>query len=303
MKPVIVVGHAALDRIYRIERFPAEPTKVRALEHIEAGGGMGANAAVTIARLGGAVELWGRVGDDEVGRKIRRLLRKDGVDTRFVRYADGFSATSAILVDARGERLIVSHRDRAMSMSADWLPYDRVARAGAVLSDLRWFEATRLAFHEARSHKVPTVIDADLGGGEQLPEFLPLSDYAIFSAPEIERFLPAMDDMARLGAVLERGVTHAGVTRGAKGYYWRNRDGRSGFQPAFPVEVRDTTGAGDAFHGAFTWALAAGGDDASCARVASAVAAMKCRRLGARAGLPTASELDTFLSGLNQPPA
>jgi sulfofructose kinase len=57
---IICVGHAALDRIYRIEAFPPEPTKVRALEHIEAGGGMAANAAVAIARLGGRAELRAR---------------------------------------------------------------------------------------------------------------------------------------------------------------------------------------------------------------------------------------------------
>jgi len=66
-KRIICVGHAALDRIYRIEAFPPEPTKVRALEHVEAGGGMAANAAVTIARLGGKAELWSRTGDDAAG--------------------------------------------------------------------------------------------------------------------------------------------------------------------------------------------------------------------------------------------
>lgn len=295
MKPVIVVGHAALDRIYRIERFPTEPTKVRALEHVEAGGGMGANAAATVARLDGKVELWGRVGDDEVGRKILAMLEADGVDTRHVRAVRGFSATSAILVDARGERLIVSHRDQTIATDCDWLPYDRIASAGAVLSDLRWFEATEASFRVARAKGIPTAIDADLGSGDQLPHFLPLTDYAIFSAPEIERFLPDLDDMDRLARVLDLGVRHAGVTRGARGYTWRNRDGAAGHQPAFKVEVVDTTGAGDAFHGAFVWALANGHDDATAARLASAVAAMKCRRLGARAGLPTARELKEFL--------
>ncbi len=296
MKPVIVVGHAALDRIYRIDKFPAEPTKVRALEHIEAGGGMGANAAVTIAKLGGKVELWGRVGSDEVGKKILKLLKSAGVDIKHVRAIDGFSATSAILVDGKGERLIVSHRDRKMDMACDWLPFDRIARAGAVLSDLRWFEATRHAFKCAREAGIPTVIDADLGGGDQLPEFLPLSDYAIFSAPELDRYLPDLSDDERLKRVLDLGVTHAGVTRGAKGYFWRNRSGQSGHQPAFPVDVVDTTGAGDTFHGAFTWGLARGLNDAECARVASAAAAMKCRKLGARAGLPSAPELEAFLA-------
>jgi sulfofructose kinase len=257
---------------------------------------MGANAAVTIARLGGKVELWSRVGKDDAGTKIRKVLKADGVDTRFVRAVDGRSATSAILVDAKGERLIVSDRDREMSMECEWLPFERIARAGAMLSDLRWFEATRRAFKLAREAGVATVIDADLGGGDQLPEFLPLSDYAIFSAPELERYLPGLSDDERLQRVLALGVRHAGVTRGAKGYFWRNRSGHCGHQAAFPVDVIDTTGAGDAFHGAFTWAVARGLGDAECARAAAAVSAMKCRKLGARAGLPSAPELEAFLA-------
>jgi len=296
LKPVVVVGHAALDRIYRIAQFPLEPTKVRALEHVEAGGGMGANAAVTIARLGGKVDLWGRVGTDEVGATIRKQLKADGVRISHVRAVAGRSATSAILVDGKGERLIVSDRDHAMSMECGWLPFERIARAAAVLSDLRWFEATREAFRIARGLGVPTVIDADLGGGEQLPEFLPLADYAIFSAPEIERYLPGLSDEERLQRVLALGVRHAGVTRGAKGYIWRNREGHGGHQTGYKVDVVDTTGAGDAFHGAFTYGLAAGLDDADCARLAAAVAAMKCRKLGARAGLPTLEQVRAFMA-------
>src|SRR5258708_23799958 len=71
-KRIICVGHAALDRIYRIEAFPPEPTKVRALEHVEAGGGMAANASVAIARLGGKAEVWRRTGDDAPAGAIRR---------------------------------------------------------------------------------------------------------------------------------------------------------------------------------------------------------------------------------------
>src|SRR6185503_19073826 len=82
---------------------------------------------------------------------------------------------------------------------------------------------------------------------------------------------------------------------GAKGYSWKTQDVRAGHQEAFPVDVVDTTGAGDAFHGAFALALASGCSDEECARVASAVAALKCGRLGARAGIPTALELDAFL--------
>lgn len=297
MRPVICVGHAALDYVYRIEAFPPEPTKVRSLEHIESGGGMAANAAATIARLGGNVELWSRTGGDSAGERIHKFLKAEGVDIEHVRtFEHARSSTSAVIVDKNGERLIIGERDHAMPMDAGWLPLDRIAGASAVLSDLRWVEGTLAAFTKARALGVPTLLDADLGGGGLLGDFLPLADYAIFSAPALDNFAPGLDEHAQLQAVLARGVRHAGVTRGAAGYSWLARGGASGRQPAFEMEVIDTTGAGDAFHGAFAWALAEGHGPGDCARIAAAASALKCRRLGARAGLPTRAELEEFLA-------
>ena len=185
-----------------------------------------------------------------------------------------------------------------MSMDSSWLPLERIAGAAAVLSDLRWLEGTRDAFKEARARGVPTLLDADLGGGvgALLAEFLGLTDYAIFSGPALDIFAPGMDERAQLESVLALGVRHAGVTRGADGYAWLSKSGATGHQPGFAAEIVDTTGAGDAFHGAFAWALADGRPAAECARIAAAVAALKCRKLGARAGLPTRAELDEFLA-------
>jgi sulfofructose kinase len=297
VKPIICVGHAALDHVYRIEAFPPEPTKVRSLEHIESGGGMAANAAAAIAKLGGKVELWSRTGADAAGERIRAFLAAEGVDVSHVKVHDGArSSTSAVIVDSKGDRLIIGERDHAMSMDSSWLPLERIEGAAAVMSDLRWVEGTRDAFTAARAKRVPTLLDADLGGGGVLQEFLCLADYAIFSGPALDEFAADGDDATRLAAVLRLGVTHAGVTRGSSGYSWISADGESGPQPAFDSEIVDTTGAGDAFHGAFAWALAQGGSAADCARIAAAVSALKCRRLGARSGLPTIDELNTFLS-------
>jgi sulfofructose kinase len=296
LKPIICVGHAALDYVYRIEAFPPEPTKVRSLEHIESGGGMAANAAAAIARLGGRVELWSRTGGDDAGQRIHAFLAADGVDTTYVRtFEHARSSTSAVIVDNKGERLIIGERDHAMPMDAAWLSLDRIAGAAAVVSDLRWLEGTREAFRTARAHGVPTLLDADLGGGGLLAEFLCLADYAIFSGPALDAYAPDMDERAQLEHVLAAGVRHAGVTRGAEGYSWLGQNG-AGFQPSFPAEVVDTTGAGDAFHGAFAWALAEGRPARDCARIAAATAALKCRRLGARAGLPTRAEMEEFLA-------
>ena len=299
-KRIICVGHAALDRIYRIDAFPAQPTKVRALEHIETGGGMAANAAVAIARLGGAAELWSRVGDDNAGHTIRAGLRAERVDVRYVQAFEGArSSTSAIIVDDKGERLIVGQRDAGMPSGTSWLPLERIKTADAVVGDVRWLEGVRAAFAQARKDRVPTLLDADLGAREALPGLLRLADYAIFSAPALRDFAPAATDAERLEHVLSLGPRHVGVTLGAEGYLWRERGSTgqvTGQVPAFSVTVTDTTGAGDAFHGTFALMLAEGRPPPESARLAAAAAALKCTRLGSRAGLPSRAEREAFES-------
>jgi sulfofructose kinase len=295
MSRVICLGHAALDRIYRIEAFPPHPTKVRALEHVESGGGMAANAAATIARLGGKVELWSRIGEDDAGVKIRTGLKAYGVDIRHVQMFDeGRSSTSAIIVDDAGERLIVGNRDTNMPSGTSWLPLERVAKAAAVLADVRWLEGVRALFTRARAVGVPTILDADLGAREALAEILELTDYAIFSEPALRDFAQGAEIPDALARVATMGPRHAGVTLGARGYTWTGEHG-SGHMPGFAVDVVDTTGAGDAFHGAFTFALVEGLELAACARFACAAAALKCTRLGSRAGLPRRREVEALL--------
>lgn len=294
---IICVGHAALDRIYRIQAFPPTQTKVRALEHVESGGGMAANAAVAIARLGGKAELWSRVGDDAAGQTIRDGLKANRVDQRYVQAFEGArSSTSAILVDGHGHRLIVGDRDTGMPGETSWLPLERIAEAAVVLGDLRWLEGVRAAFTEARRAGVPTILDADLGARDALSDILPVTDYAVFAQPALDDFLSQGTRAEKLAKVLAFGPRYAGVTMGEQGYVWQEAGGAQGAQPAFAVEVVDTTGAGDAFHGAFALAVAQRRPAADCARRAAAVAALKCQRLGSRAGLPDVRTLDAFLA-------
>lgn len=294
--PIICIGHAALDRIYRIGAFPPKPSKVRATEHVESGGGMAANAAATIGTLGGNVELWSRVGGDAAGRRIRAGLKQANVDIRYVEtFDEGRSSTSAIIVDADGERMVVGVRDPNIPAGTSWLPTERIASAGLVLADLRWLEAVRSVFAQARADHVPTVLDADVGARGSLTELLGLTDYAIFSEAALAEYLPDMDQQARLERVMLLGPRHAGVTLGRGGYVWLDPFG-GGSCESFDVDVIDTTGAGDAFHGAFALALNENQPIAECARFASAVAALKCTRLGSRAGLPTRPQVDRFLA-------
>jgi sulfofructose kinase len=239
------------------------------------------------------------VGDDNAGQTIRAGLRAEKVDVRYVQAFEGArSSTSAIIVDDKGERLIVGQRDAGMPSGTSWLPLERIKTAQVVVGDVRWLEGVRTVFTEARKDKVLTLLDADLGAREALPGLLALTDYAIFSAPSLRDLVPAGTDAERLAHVLTLGCRHAGVTLGAEGYLWREQGGggptSASHVPAFSVGVTDTTGAGDAFHGAFALMLAEGRPAADCARRAAAAAALKCTRLGSRAGLPLRAELEAF---------
>jgi sulfofructose kinase len=167
------------------------------------------------------------------------------------------SSTSAIIVDGKGERLIVGQRDAGMPSGTSWLPLERIKEADAVLGDVRWLEGIRAVFTRARKEKVPTILDADLGAREALGGILKLTDYAIFCAPALREFAPTGSNADRLEHVLSLGPRHAGVTLGREGYLWRERK-ENGKVPGFSVSVTDTTGAGDAFHGAFALMVAEG---------------------------------------------
>lgn len=229
--------------------------------------------------------------------KIRRGLTAAGVDARYVQaFDEARSSTSAIIVDSKGERLIVGARDINMPSGTSWLPLERVAGAAAALGDMRWLEAVRVVFARARQEAVATVLDADVGAREALGEILALTDHAIFSEPALRDFMPGGGFEARLQRVLSFGPRHAGVTLGSGGYLWADRCG-GGRCAGFPVDVVDTTGAGDAFHGAYTLALVEGEPVARCAAFACGAAALKCTRLGSRAGLPNRADLEAFVAG------
>ncbi|MEO1204716.1 MAG: PfkB family carbohydrate kinase [Pseudomonadota bacterium] len=295
-KCIIVIGHAALDEVYRVAHLPTTPGKFRAFEHRTCGGGSAANAACAVARLDGWAAFWGRTGDDLAGTRIRSSLVDCGVDVNALRAFNGARTSQcAVVVDSCGERMVITERDHAMPMKPDWLPIANVGQSHAVLSDLTWHEATVAAFSAAREHRVPTIIDADVASGLPSQDILQLTDYAIFSQAALEQVFEGDTTSALLSHVCALRVPYAGVTLGAGGYQWLRWNEHIAAQPAFEVEAIDTTGAGDAFHGAFAWAVARGLDDRECARLASAAAAMSCRALGARTALPTVSELDVFL--------
>jgi sulfofructose kinase len=290
---IICLGLSALDQIWRVnELFDGGSEKIKSVEYATIGGGMAANAAVTVSRLGGHSMFWGRAGADAAGLEMRRAFEADGVDVaQFRLFPEGASSVSGIVIDAAGERQIVNFRGR-FPETADWLRLEQVVTASAVLADPRWVSGAVALFGAARRTGIPTVLDADVADEEVFRELLPLSDHAVFSEPALAHFAGSVLDDA-LAKVAKFGCRVAAVTRGGSGVTWRV-DGTVRSAPACAVNAIDTIGAGDVFHGAYAFAVGAGLSLDDIIAFASAAAALKCTRRGARAGIPTLQDCLAF---------
>lgn len=291
---IVSLGIATLDRAWAVERIPDRPVKVTASAFRESGGGMAANAAVTIAALGGRAELWSRLGDDAAGQWLLAELEKRGVATDGVRMiAGGATACSAIMVDGSGERMLSVFRGRGLDADPSWLPLDRLDRVAAVMADNRWREGALALFDAAGKRGIPRILDGDVGEPEALAALAGRADHVIFSAGGLAQFTGIEgDDGLRRATKKVRGVV--GVTRGAEGFAWLE-NGAVRHASGFRIDARDTTGAGDAFHAAYALAIARGETVAQAAHFANAAAALKCAKGNGWDGLPMADEVETLM--------
>ncbi|EMM5418807.1 sulfofructose kinase [Citrobacter amalonaticus] len=295
MTRIACVGITVQDRIYSLKELPDGGGKYQSNQYIETGGGPAATAAVAIARLGVDVDFIGRVGDDSCGNTLLNELQSWGVNTAFCRqYPNARSSQSAILVDQHGERIIVNYPSPDLDTDAQWLEAIDFTRYDIVLADVRWHEGTLKSFALARAAGVMTLLDADMTPQDITP-LVALADHAVFSTPGLKRM--TSQDNAEQGLIMAAQHTQGKVyvTLGNEGSLWlENEQLRQ--QPAFSVNVVDTTGAGDVFHGAMAVALAEKMPTIQAIRFASAVAAMKCTKAGGRAGIPNREQTESFLS-------
>ncbi|MBC9891291.1 sugar kinase [Salmonella enterica subsp. enterica serovar Panama] len=295
MVRIACVGITVMDRIYYVEGLPTEGGKYVAKRYTEVGGGPAATAAVAAAKLGAQVDFIGRVGDDDTGNSLLAELESLGVNTRHNRrYTQAMSSQSAIMVDAKGERIIVNYPSPDLLPDAGWLNDIDFSQWDVVLADVRWHDGAKQAFTLARQAGVMTVLDGDITP-QDISELVALSDHAAFSEPGLARLTGMSEaiDALKKAQMLTNG--HVYVTRGSEGCNWPEKAAVR-HQPGFTVEVVDTTGAGDVFHGALAFGLASGYAIEEAVRFASGVAALKCTRPGGRAGIPDCEQTRSFLS-------
>lgn len=295
---VLGVGECSLDTWLEVDALPAAGAKAAVSDWRELPGGQVATATLAAARLGLRAAYAGVVGDDAVAARVLAPLRAASVDCSRVRVAAGARTRAAVIVVERasGERAVLGYRDPKLAAEGAALAALSLDDARLLLLDASDFAVALPLARAARARGLPVVLDIDTPS-EPAEELLACVDFPVVSQGFAARAYGSADAaLARLAAL---GARLPVVTCGAGGALavW---GGRRLASPAFAVAAVDTTGAGDAFHGAFAWGLLEGLDAVQLLRAANAAAALACTGRGAQGSLPDRARLDALLAS---PPA
>ncbi|MGC9319966.1 MAG: carbohydrate kinase family protein [Armatimonadota bacterium] len=293
---VIALGGVCWDLLGIIPFYPGLDEKVAMSELSQQGGGQAGTGIATVARLGGRAAIFARIGGDDFGRHIRRTFEEEGVDTTWlVEVPDATSQFAFCAIDEKtGKRTIFYIHGTKGKFAPEDLDREALLDCRCLLVDGHHNVAAAAAVRWAREAGLPVVLDLERPQAQD--EML----VANASHPIVpERYalqLTGEEHIEQAGrAMLERGPEVVVVTRGPGGSV-AFTDNEVIREPAIPVEpIVDTTGAGDVFHGAFAYGIALGYDLRENLRFSSAVAAIKCRSLGGRAGIPTMPQVREFL--------
>ena len=286
---IVGLGLNAMDTICVAPQFPRANTKTAMREVRVEPGGQVATALATCTRLGLRARYIGSVGTDHWGQAQIASLREENLELH-IRQVEGAASQVAVIIveEGVGERTILWRRDPRLQYPVNQLRRDLITSGRILHLDGCDTEAALQAARWAREAGIPVVVDIDEVYDESTHELLRSVDYLIASAD----FAQDPYELAN-----RYGCPVVGITRGVEGSVFLDR-GQLIESPAFKVPVADTTGAGDVFHGAFIFGVLQKWSLKDVIRFAHAVAAMKCRQIGARRGIPTLSQVREFLNGL-----
>jgi sugar/nucleoside kinase (ribokinase family) len=286
-------GLNAVDHLCVVSGFPERDTKPRVDDFARAPGGQAASAMVLLSRLGLRAKYVGKVGGDEIGAFSLESIRSEGVDVTDVVTVPGVTNQIAmVIVDRKNaERTILWHRPAEIATTPSEITPEKVARGRVLLVDGHDAPAAARAAEIAKEHGIPVVMDAE-SVKEGTGDVVRNTDVLIASRRFPRRFTGASHIDAAIDAIRDLGPRVVVVTLGSLGAVAMVADGSVWASPAYGVDVADTTGAGDTFHGAFIYGLLEGWSVERTLDFANAAAALCCTELGARGG---ARSLDDVL--------
>ncbi|MGA2064477.1 MAG: PfkB family carbohydrate kinase [Thermoguttaceae bacterium] len=296
---ILGLGCTAIDDVLYVDAYPAADGKAQVRRRGRQCGGLTAMALAAGAGLGCRAAYAGTLGRDELSQFVLQWLRLAGIDTQYVCFReDARPIRSVVVVDeGRQTRAILFDIEGVFGADPFWPREEVIRSARVLLVDHYGIEGMIRAAEVARSAGIPVVADLESGDSPRLPSLLGLVDHLILSRGFACSLSGASDPAAAVRALWAPGRRAAVVTCGADGCWYSSgrAPGQAVHQPAFAVEAADTTGCGDVFHGAYAAALVDGLDVPAAVRFASAAAALKATRRGARAGMPSRAEVEGLL--------
>jgi len=296
---VVGFGTNAVDYLIVVPQYPPFNSKIRLTDYVQAAGGEIATTMVGLQRLGLKTTYIGRFGDDREGDFGLQTLRDEDVDVQFAERIEGARTQIAfIVIDERsGERTVIWERDARLAYTAKDAPVEAAA-SGKILHFTPHDAAACLQMAKA-AKAAGAVVSIDIDNiFDGVEELLPHVDIFISSADFPEKLIGIEDREKSIREINRRfGCAIVGMTLGEKGSLLLCENEfieTDGF--AVPGGCKDTTGAGDSFRVGLLYGLLKGESVETAAKMANAVAALKCRALGARTALPVENELLSFLN-------
>jgi sulfofructose kinase len=288
---VLCVGAASYDLVFHVDHHPQPDEKVVAESFIQCGGGPAANASVTVSRMGLKSAFAGYLGWDLFGRLHMEELQSAGVNTELVVRGEYPTPVSSVWVKLSGERSLVNYRSTDSVLHSDILDFTNI-HPKVILFDGHEPELSASLLNEAHTKGIKTVLDAGSwnNGTAQLFDKV---GYLVCAEQFAYEAAGTFSPVEAIGKLISHNPCVV-ITLGREGLIWRNAGGE-GRIPAFQVAVKDSTGAGDVFHGAFAGCIALGKGWEYTLRYSSAAAALSCTRFGARTGIPEGAEVERFL--------
>jgi len=300
MFDVTGIGALSMDYICMLDDFPAEDCKEE-IDDIEIqGGGNIATALVAVARLGGKPCYHGFVGDDSTGYRIIEEFKDEGIDTGYLSIKEGRNPVSIVIISRKkNTRTILYTKKMIPIFGKGDINTELIKSSAVLLVDFYHERASLEAAKKARANYIPVVVDAERSRTLSM-EIINNSTHVITSK-DFAFEVTGITDEFDMVKILKRLSNHVKasfvcITFGSKGVIGFDRKSKEIiFQKAFKVNTVDTTGAGDVFHGAFSFFLSKGYSLKDNLKYSSACAALKCRSIGGRKGIPTMKELVEFL--------
>ena len=294
---ILGIGTAAVDDLLLVEEFPKPESKVNIIEESRQGGGQTATAMAAAARQGSKVAFCCNLGLDELSSYTIRELQKEGVDcSPCVFTPTGSPYHSTIIVDLKNHSRTILHSGGNVAPPEELITPELISQASVLFLDDNSRQAGVKAATIARDLGIPVVADVETDPPPGYEQLLPLVNHLVIGV-EFARWLSGeKNETAMAEALIIPDRTCCVVTAGERGSWYCVKGKKAVHAPAYPVEVVDTTGCGDVFHGIYASSIARGETIDFAVTLANASAALKATKPGGRLGIPTLLQAKLYMS-------